>query len=224
MTKLITTILFTVFSTFSFGQNEQVESFINQAYKQIVPLSFDYYNLVDSSFVTEFDKYSLEKDELKDLLQNNPDFPYESFIQKSKNSVLLSWTDYKLTKAKVYSYKAVPKFSSQIRINRLVPFNTSQKSLDSLNMTRKYNEVIVPVKKSWGVKRRNKEIKRAWTNYSNSVRTEDKDYYRFSTPIFSDNELYAIVTLNQSGRGATYIFKKVDNKWTEIFLFKRWVS
>jgi hypothetical protein len=224
MTKFITTISFTLLTTFLFGQNKEVENFINQAYLQIVPSNFKYYNLIDSSFVTEFDKYSLSRDELKNLLQNNPDFPYDNFIQKGKNFVLLSWTNYKLTKAKIYSNTAVPKFSSQIRVNRLVPFNTSEQLLDSLEMTKKYIEVIVPVKNSWGDKRRNKEIKKAWAKYSNSIRTEDKVYFKFSTPIFSDNGLYSIVTLNRSDRGATYVFKKVDNKWNEIILIRRWVN
>ena len=224
MIKLLTIISFVLFSTFSFAQKNELQNFISQAYQQIVPANFAYYNLMDSSFVTEFDKYSLEKDELQDLLKNNPDFPLDDFIRKGNDTALISWANYKLNKANVYSYNYVPKFSSQIRINRLVPYNTSQQVLDSLEKAKKYNEVIVPVKSSWSDNRKRKEIEKAWTKYAASKKSEDKIYFRFSTPIFSHNGLYAIITLNQADRGATHIFKKVDGRWTEIFMFRRWVS
>jgi hypothetical protein len=136
----------------------------------------------------------------------------------------LNWKDCHLDKAKVYPLNSIPKFPHQIKSAKIVPFNTSKKELDSLQKTRKYDEVIVPLKSSWSHKRRNKEIKKAWASYTNSVRIEDRTYFSFSTPIFSHNKLYAIVTLNQSYDGATYIFKKVDDKWTEIFMLGRWVS
>ena len=131
---------------------------------------------------------------------------------------------YHLNKTKVYSLSSIPKFESQVRVNKIVQFKTSKQKLDSLEKTKEYNQVIVPIKSFWGDKRRKEEIEKAWTKYSNNTRTEDKIYFRFSTPIFSDNKLYAIITLNQSGTGATHIFKKVDDKWTEIFVFKRWVN
>lgn len=224
MAKTITTLILAFFSTFSFGQNKEVENFINQAYLQIVPANYEYYNLIDSSFATEFDNYSIEKNDLNQLLKDYPDFPMTYFLQKGNESNILNWNNYHLDKAKVYSQKSIPKFESQSRINKLIPFKTSRQKLDSLEKTKEYYEAIVPIKHSWSDKRRNKEIKKAWTKYSNSIKTEDKIYYGFSTPFFSDNYLYAIVTLNQSGRGATHIFKKVDNKWTEIFVFRRWVS
>jgi hypothetical protein len=65
MTKTITTIILVFFSAFSFAQNTDVESFMNQVYQRVVPSNHEYYNLVDSSFATEFDLYSLEKELLK---------------------------------------------------------------------------------------------------------------------------------------------------------------
>lgn len=224
MTKQIVIIVFSLLSAFAFGQNKEVGNLIGQVYQQVVPSNFNYYNLVDSSFVTKFDKYSLDKNELKDLLKSNPDFPYDNFVLKCKDSGLISWAVYDLEKAKIYSYTSIPKFASQIRINRIVPYKTSQQSLDSLEKLKKYNEVIVPAKSTWSDKRRSKEIEKAWVKYSDSKRPEDKVYFRFSTPIFSDNGLYVIITLNQSDRGATYIFKKIGDKWVEIFLFRRWIS
>jgi hypothetical protein len=224
MTKIITTILITFLSTFCVAQNKDVEILINQVYQQIAPSSFEYYYLIDSSFRTGFDEYSLDKEELKDLLKNNPDFPYDNFILKSKNAVLLSWRNYNLEKARICSYADAPMFFSQIRLNRLVPFNTSKQVLDSMEKQKKHFELIVPVKTSWSDKRINKEIDKAWIKYFNSKKPEERLYFRFSTPIFSDNGLWAIVTLNQSDRGATHIFKKVEGKWIDVLLFGRWIS
>lgn len=222
MIRLIVILLNLLLFTKLFGQKAKIESLVNQAYKEIVPNNFEYYNLIDTSFVTRFDKYSFEKYELDSLLQKYSDFPIDIFIQKEKDNLFLNWATYNLDKAKVYSYENIPKFESQVRFNRLIPFNTSQQTIDSLKKTKKYNEVIIPIKKHWSKKRIDKEIKKVWTNYSNSIKIENKIYFFFSTPIIVDN--YAIITLNQTGRGATHIFKKEGDIWKEIFVFERWIS
>jgi hypothetical protein len=82
--------------------------------------------------------------------------------------------------------------------------------------------MIVPVKKHWSKKRIDKEIQKTWDKYSNSIKPENKTYFSFSTPLIIDN--YAIVTLNQSVRGASYIYKKTNGIWKQILTFRRWVN
>lgn len=205
-----------------FGQNTDFENLINQIYTDIVPKDFEYYNLVDSSFITKFDQYSLEPDELTVIKTKYRDFPYEKFIQKSKIFEIINWKNYHLKNAKIYSIDSIPKFESQIKSTILVPYKINQEELDSLNKVKKYYEVIVPIKKSWGRKKIDKEIEKTWDERSKNVKAENKIYFRFSTPLIIND--YAIITLNQSGRGASYLYKYIDGFWTQIFIFKRWVS
>ena len=222
MQKIIFIIIIFQISNISFGQNADFENLINQIYKDQVPENFEYYNLVDSSFVTKFDKYSLELDEISFLQKHYSDFPYEELINASNNCYVISWNNYDLKNAKIYSIDSIPKFESQFRINIIVPYKISQVEFDSLNRKKKNYEVIVPVKKYWSEKRIDREIHKAWEKYSNSIEKENKTYFRFSTPLIVNN--YALVTLNQSGRGATYIYKNTNGIWKQLLIFRRWIS
>jgi hypothetical protein len=220
MKQLLLAFLHIVLFTNLFGQKTEIENLVNQAYKEVVPNNYEYYNLVDSSFVTYVDEYCFGPDELYSLLKNYPNFPVDSFIQKSKDCMILNWKNYSLIKAKISQYASIPKIQSQSKIIRLVPFNTSDQSIDSLKKTNKFIEMVTPVKKHWSKNRLNKEIAKAWAKYYNSIKAEDRIYYRFSTPLIFNN--YAIITMDAPLEGATYIFLKVNNVWKNIFILNRW--
>lgn len=220
MQRLFVIILSLFLTTKLYGQKSEIENLINQASKKVVPTNFEYYNLIDSSFISNFGEHSLEPRKLKELLKEHPDFPLEKFIKTQKDRYILNWADFNLKNAKIYPYATIPKFESQIRIVQLRPFNTPKPLLDSLKKSKKYNEIIVPVKRYWSEKRINKETEKAWEDYSNSVKTENKVFFQFSTPIFVDN--YAIISLNTSGGGSQCIFKKINDKWERIFIVTGW--
>lgn len=221
MCKFITTILIILFPIFSFGQKNNIEILINQIYTDVVPENFEYYNLVDSSFTMDFNKYSILPEELTFLKTEYKDFPYEEFIQNNKISSIINWRDYHLEKAKIYSIDSIPKFQTQMQLTQFVPYKINQDKLDSLNRTKKYYEVIVPIKKNWSNKKIEKEIEKAWKARVKYVKVENQIYFRFSTPIIIDN--YAIITLNQGHTGASYIYKYIEESWIQIFTFRRWI-
>ncbi len=166
-----------LYSNALFGQKIDFANFINQIYTERVPNNFEYYNLIDSSFITEFDKYSLEYDELIFIQKQYKDFPYEEFISASKNCLIINWNNYELNNAKVYSKNSIPKFENKIRLNRLVQYTIKQKELDSLNRTKEFYEVIIPIKSHWSKKRIDKEIQKTWDKYLKSIKTENKTYF-----------------------------------------------
>jgi hypothetical protein len=120
MQKLLFILITFLFSNITFGQNADIENLINQIYKDRVPENFEYYNLVDSSFVTKFDKYSLNQYELSFIQKQFLDFPYEDFIEASKNCSTVNWNNYDLKNAKIYSKDSIPTFECHIRLNRVV--------------------------------------------------------------------------------------------------------
>lgn len=221
MRNIILAFLLSFLSSFSLAQNKKIEDFINQAYKSVVPSHFEYYNLIDSSFSTTFSN-SLDRAQLNDLLKSNPDFPISIFEQHRRDDSIVNWSNYHLEKAIHYSMELVPKFESSVEFSVLVPYTISKKRLDSLEKHKLYNQVIVRVKSSWSRQRKNKEVEKAWLKRATNTRAENKNYYRFSTPIFSEDNRYAVLKINQSAAGATYIFKNIDNQWTEILAFDYW--
>lgn len=222
--KFSTIALIMFFSQTTFGQNTETEEFINQVRHKIVPEDFRYYNLIDSSFVVQFDEFTLiiEKDNFNKLEKDFPDFTLENFIQKSKASIKLDWRNYNLQKARIYSYDSIPKFYSYSRYTIFVPYNIKKQQLDSLNKAKNHNQIYVRARTYWSRKKIEKKQTKAWRVYEKSVKYEDKTYFRFSTPIILG--YYAIVSLNTSSGGATYVFKKTDGIWKQILIYNVWAS
>ena len=216
--------LLLLLSCLSFGQaKENIEELINIAYKEIVPADYNYFNLVDSSSVMKLNKYDLDFREHKKFFEENPDFNPEEFITKATIAQRLNWKDYIIEKAVIKAYKDFPRYAYHVRVSGLVPFNTPQRVIDSLKSNKRY-DIVVPVKKSWTKKRIEKETEKKWQEYDAGFKPEDRNIYRFYTPLFSDDKLYAIVQLDGSGQGKYIVFKKVNGQWTKIYDFGMWVA
>lgn len=208
------------FSTTS-AQHKIIEDFINQAAREIVPANFNYYNLVDSSFIIKFNQYSFEPDDHKQILAQYPDFPLDSFLTQVGKSTLINWKDFDLSKAKLYSRQTVPKLETGIRVFKTVSYDTPKKIIDSLNNLKPHTALTVPVKKHWNNERIDQACDKAYEQYIKRVPREERVYFRFSTPLIIDD--YAMVSLNTTGSGATYIFKRINNFWQKIFMLEHWV-
>jgi len=203
------------------AQHKTIEDFINQAAEEIVPANFAYYNLVDSSFTPKFDQYSFEEGEFKQMLAQYPDFPVDSFLRQVEKTSLVDWKNFTLTRAKLYPMQAAPTLDAGGRFFKTVSYDTPKETIDSLNNSKPHIAVYVPVRKRWSNKRIEKACNKAYEQYVNSIPQEDRVCFDFSTPLFVGD--YALVSLNKTGRGATYIFKKVNGSWDKIFVFERWV-
>ncbi|GAB2811151.1 hypothetical protein [Ferruginibacter profundus] len=225
MNKSILVLAFFFFSTFCFAQKEEIESVMNVAYKEIVPAGFEYFNLIDSSIDHTFPFCISLPDTLDDkaFFINNPGFRISEFLQIQFPG-RLNWKDYAIEKSRIFDYKSIPKFESQIRINHLVPFNTPKEKVALMEENRAFNEIILPVKKHWGRKKTAKKLVAKREAYAGKIRPEDKNYFSFSAPVFSKDQQFAIVRLNASGYGFSCIFKKTGYVWAKVYLYNRWVS
>ena len=224
--KVISCLFFLFSSIVCIGQSADIEALINVAYKEIVPQTFVYFNLVDSSFVMKFDKYKMDYREMehKAFFKVNPEFNVSEFVALSLHAKKINWKNYSIENAAIYSYDSIPKFPEQVRITRYVTYDIQANLLDSLQKAKKYDEIIVPVKKFWGKKKIKEATETAWKEYENNVKLENTLYFRFSTPLISTDKKYAVIELYTSGRGAYYIFKKVNGKWEFAYVFGRFVS
>lgn len=224
--KIIRTIIFLCIPLFCIAQHSETELLLNVACKNVVPKEFHYFNMVDSSFVMDFDKYSLDvrERENKIFLDDNPEFNPEEFIALANKAKPQSWEGLKIENAVLYSKNTIPRFPTWHRNTRLIPYNTPKRTLDSLEQNKKYDELIIRVKESWSQKKIDRVTNKAWRNYYDTIPPEKRTYFRVSTPLFSSNGKYAILQVNKAGSGACYIFQKTDGGWKQVYIFGRWIS
>lgn len=213
MKKLIL-FIFLFYSTFCLGQRLEIEKLVNEASKIVVPNEFKYYNLVDSSFILDIKRLTSYNPQLEKFIKDNPDFKLAEFLSASNDLEKFDWHNYKINRAHLYSYNNIPRFATHSRLSTIISYKISKYELDSLSHTKKYNEVIVPVKKWWSKKRIEQEVEAKWNERNNSTILENKKYFIFSSPVFVANYEYAVIEIITGGeKSTTYVFKKVDDDW-----------
>lgn len=224
--KYILQALLVFTSTLGFGQSQKINELINQAYPEIVPSNFKYFNLIDSSNILRLDKYSLDtfNIEIRDFLKNNPDFSMPEFIEKSKVARKINWRDYSIKKSRIYSYDSIPKFESGFWRTITVPYNTSKKIFDSLEKKKEFDEIVIRVKANWNDDKIWEVATKKRKQDEMQIRKEDRRYFSFSTPLFSDDNKYAIIQLNKTSQGHCCIYKFQNNQWIKVLVFGGWVS
>lgn len=213
MKKYILFIFF-ILSISCLSQTLEIEKLVNKASTIVVPNDFKYFNLVDSSFILDIKCLISYNPQIQKFIKDNPDFKSAEFLSTSNNLEKKHWHSYKINRVHLYPYNDIPKFTTHLRIIKEVPYKTPKSELDSLSRTKEYNQVIVPVKKWWSKKRGNREIEEKWAERHNNTKLEDKEYFKFSTSIFSLNYEYAVIEVITGGEGRVIcVFKKVDDDW-----------
>jgi len=196
--------------------------FINAVYREVVDTNAKYYYLQEFGPVPIFDdddiKYELinSKDILKDV-------PLNDFIEGIKNDTgKINWRNYQLSRARVVDKAHLPKYTNQVRIFKLVPYNTSQAELKKMD-ERGVGIVPVLVKKGMSEKQIAQAQDKANLKYENRP-IEEKQSYIFSKPIFSKDHQYVLIRLGGEDVSALYIFKSVNGQWKKILRFSVFVS
>lgn len=202
--------------TFCYGQNNDIRNLVNTALNDVVPKDYEYYNLIDSSFI--YNHYYIDDDELENIKKENPDFNFEELIIKNKdNQQLLSLRDFNLEKAHIHTFQSLPEYETYTRVTNLVPFSSPKNVYDSIIKNKQKNQLVIKYKHSWSKKQTQRKIDKAWKNHFIKIKLENKTWYMVSTPLISDN--YAIITLKDSNGGENYIYKKLHDKWVQIWSF-----
>ncbi|WP_143736312.1 hypothetical protein [Moheibacter sediminis] len=213
-----------LFGLMGFSQNSEIKLLMKNATSVVVPNNFKYFHLVDSSFPIDFDEKSMTSNELQKLRNDFPDFPYEEFLSLAKSDTsLIDWNDFEIKNARIHQYQNIPQFRNLIRNYQLVPYDISKKELDEINRNKQSDVAVVRVKKEWDEQRIQRECHDVYNQNYKNIKKEDSDYFWFSKPLMSKKG-FALITLNESNKGATYVFKKIDGQWKNIFVFNHWSS
>lgn len=224
MKTILTVALFFLFNTYVFSQKTEIESIVNSSLPLVVSGNLQYFNLMDSGLNTEFDSAIMDRNEAEILKSKFPDFNYDEFLALAKNdSSIVDWNNFNIKNAKVYAYEDIPAFKSLIRHYYLVSSDISKDDIKRLTQNKHAQELIVPVKNNWNEKRIQRECNGYYKQFTKSMKLEDKTYFWVSKPLISKNG-FAMLTVNEGTKGATYLFKKVNNQWKNIYVFHEWSS
>lgn len=207
-----------------FSQNLEIEKLVNQLVQDEIPADFEYFNLEDSSFnYSSVSPYDWFKKELKEIILEKQikNLKVDDFSE-NKSDTKINWDQYNIERAKVNSFDNIPKFYSGYFTITFVPFDTPKVKLDSLYQYLNSVEIYVPVKRHWGYKRQNKEIKKSFDKRELLFNKEDREYYQISNPEFNSDKTFAIISLKPSQGGSYFLYKKENDNWIQIAEFSRW--
>jgi hypothetical protein len=195
-------ILTLFFSTGSFGQQFDKETFVNEVFKVVIDTTFPYYKLSKQA-------QCLYKNAPQDLTALRKILPDTIIIQVLKNGSLDTteqfWDCDKLIRSRCTEYDSMG-------------FQTNADLLKVLSLvTIKRNET--------------KKEKKLPQHAGQAVQKPiyDQRLYSFSRPIFDNKKEYAVISMSyvcgmMCGHGCTYIFKKAYNIWTLIARVGCWIS
>jgi hypothetical protein len=192
---------------------------INSVYLEEVDSTAKFYYLVDSAPNPQFDKYDLE--ELINEKEILKEIPLNDFILNIQNDTTkLYWKNFDLINAKCVDRRHLPHYSYAYRIFQYIPYNAKDSILKKLD-TENIIPILVKPKMTKAALEKAREM--AVEKYEGRP-IEEKKWYFFSKPIFSNNREYVLISLNNNESGCLYIFKLVKSRWTRVFKYRCWVS
>lgn len=214
-------LLLLLISNLIFSQKDDTESLVNSFTKDFVPKDFEYYNLLDESFSINFDVDYLNEAIESYGLEKEISFKKQDFIiSKSK----INWNEFTLKKAKVYSDDKIPKFKSSFYEYILVDKKMSQKKLDSIIDNKKYSQIVVKVNPNWSEERKIKQSHKELKNQESRIKKENRDFYSISSPIFSSDKKFAIISFRDCCHTVGYLYFYSNKNWHQYLEFYRIVS
>jgi hypothetical protein len=198
------------------GQDAFLGKFINDVVDQVVDKNeLKHFNYRDASFEINGGWRRYTADNLKDLPEKYHDIPLA--MLNATDSTAISWSEYLGNKGKGLNEAEDKRYRLIFGVIRdTLPYDTPQKIVDSLNNLEP-DRVYVPIDTSWSQKKIERVINKAV-----SRKLIELNYYRFSTPVFSEDKKYAVIDVEGRRGGIKYIFKYNGRRLVKVFKFSWW--
>lgn len=129
-----------------------------------------------------------------------------------------------MKKCKIYSENDC---INVVRNSRFLIEVKNKSEYDSIIKLNILNTNVVIINPKWGKHKKKLEIRKATEKIKHvEENTEDKFYFSFSIPVFSENKKYFRITIykgrENNGEGSSKIFKIENETLTEILEYNRW--
>lgn len=215
--KYLLIVLIFIFSHFSYCQNAEIENLINQIVKEEAPDNYKFYYLIDESLKPQKAYDTIQNYQKKELLNSDPSFPFE--LITLVNDEIIDWKKFNFEKIKFITKEFGSRSPELVKEVYFVKYNINQSKLDQLLKDRKPQTIYVRKKWFWSKKKIWDEVVKAYNEHENE-NIEEKIFFEFSNPIFSDDKKYARISISKNerckGRGSTIIYKKDNSNWKKI--------
>lgn len=205
------------------GQTKETENLINQIANDLVPDNFDYYYINPVSLKERIND-SLQYFHLLKLKLVDKEFPID--LAYTPYHETTNWKEYNLKNVKFpsdeYHNKSSPPNSLEVKFIR---YNIPEKTYDSLVAIKTPHTLLVKKKwywnknKIWTNNNFRTELYKAWEK-DKKINIEEKVYFNFSKPLFSNDKKYARVSVEVikrcNGYGFTAIYAMIKGKWKNL--------
>lgn len=207
-----------------YGQKFEIEGLINRIATKEVPANFEYYFLVSESLEQPKIYDSLKNYQIRELRIFDKNFPLYLIHKHTKE--VTDWKKYDLKNAKYvfdeYNYQTTsPPMSKTVQF---VNYTIDKSEYDSLIKNKKPYTLVIKKKWLWSKKRVRKEIVKAWKK-DEKQNLEEKIYFQFSKPIFSEDKKYAKVSVFRNrrckGYGFTALYKNDNGSWIKLIEYNQ---
>ena len=231
--KTIVSVYFLIHILFSFAQNPDIETLVNQVAMDEVPNNFAYYFLVPKSMEQpEVYDYSPKNYRIRELKKSYNDFPLHPVYRNIEATS--QWKTYNLKHVRYPSNKYInPTAPPRTKTVIFVKYNITKPKYDSVIKAKEPNTLIVKKKLFWSKNRiwKNKkfyqELVTAWHN-DLKENLEEQVYFQFSTPLFTKDKKYAIISIFKrrrcKGNGFTALYRKENGTWKKLMEYNQLVS
>lgn len=217
MKRLIFIFIFLSISGYS---QSKIDKLMNQVANDLIPKNFNYYNLLENSLQDEKanDSINISSPKTKrEFLESYPNFPFELGLKVKSEKI--NWKNYNLEKAKYITEEQAKKITGIITEVYFVDENIEIEKYDYLNENKDFNELIVKKNKKWTDEEIRTVIVKSLKEDA-ELQKENKVYFVFSNPIFSNDNEYARVSVLSNrrckGECITYIYHYKNEVWTQI--------
>ncbi|MEN2415333.1 hypothetical protein [Flavobacterium mesophilum] len=222
MKRLFLSVL--LYSFQIYGQNADFVKMINLIIEEIKPPNFRYINLEEENLIEKEFDYSIQDYQKREILVKDSLFPIELITAPKKEKNRINWKNFKINNCKICSEKDCERIVTNSKYFIEVKSKSKYDSIVNLMIP---NVVVLLIDPKWGKHKKELEIKKA-TQETERIKQniEDKLYYSFSIPVFSENKKYFRITIYEDkknkGEGSTKIYKIENDKLVEIFEYNRW--
>ena len=227
--KQILFIVLILYNLNFFGQNSDIEDFINQVAKIEIPENYEYYYLIPKSLEKSVIHDSLQNYQIRELKISDKDFPTNIIYKELVETI--DWKKYTLQNVRYVSSEYKNPISPLENKNvQFVEYKIEPKVYDSLVRNNEENSLLVKKKWFWNKSRiwKNKKFYKELVTASNidyKINYEKKIFFQFSKPLFSEDKKYARITIckNRSfdGEGFTAIYRNDNGIWKKLIEYNR---
>lgn len=197
------------------AQDKRVAQFINATYHDIVPEGLRSYYLLDTAEATNPGPWLRNPEILPYITEKDPAVTLSIIERFNSPDAAIRWSEYNLQDAIVLPNHLADSISSNDRQIKLVDYRFYEKHKDSLIASTPYNEIYAPVNFKWIKKEQMRILRDYGDSLEKRIPAERRTWFRFSRPVFTDDDQYAMIWYGDKGVECLYIYRK-EKQWKRL--------